>query len=98
MLAGRPPFTDPHQSALLIKQATAPAPALPKLRQDIPRSLALAVHTLLAKRPDDRPRTAALAMALLERSLVQPDRTLPAMERLSSTVAPGKPDRSLFCT
>ena len=60
MLAGRPPFTDPLQSALLIKQATAPAPPLPRLRQDIARPLALAVHTLLAKRPEDRPRTAAL--------------------------------------
>jgi serine/threonine protein kinase len=95
MLAGRPPFTDPHQSALLIKQATAPAPALPKLRQDIPRSLALAVHTLLAKRPDDRPRTAATAKALLERSLVQPERTLPDIQPLSSTVAAVNPGRSI---
>ena len=44
MLAGRPPFVDPVKSALLVKQATAPAPPLPRLRQDIPRSLALAVH------------------------------------------------------
>ena len=71
MLAGRPPFIDPLQSALLVKQATASAPPLPRLRQDIPRSLALAVHTLLAKRPEDRPRTAAMAKALLERSLVR---------------------------
>ncbi|HEX5884368.1 MAG TPA: serine/threonine-protein kinase, partial [Pyrinomonadaceae bacterium] len=71
MLAGRPPFVDPLQSALLIKQATAPAPPLPRLRQDLPRPLALAVHTLLAKRPEDRPRTAALAKVLLERSLSQ---------------------------
>src|ERR1043165_2743126 len=59
MLAGRPPFVDPLQSALLIKQATAAAPPLPKLRPDVGRPLALAVHTLLAKRPDDRPRTPA---------------------------------------
>src|SRR5215510_4003705 len=95
MLAGRPPFVDPLQSALLVKQATAAAPPLPKLRQDIPRSLALAVHTLLAKRPEDRPRTAALAKLLLERSLSQPDRTLPDIEPLSSTVAALKPGRSL---
>src|SRR5688572_24506924 len=75
MLAGRPPFTDPLQSALLIKQATVAAPPLPRLRQDVPRPLALAVHTLLAKRPEDRPRTAALAKAFLERSLVQTERT-----------------------
>jgi len=87
MLAGRPPFIDPLQSALLVKQATAAAPPLPKLRQDVPRPLALAVHTLLAKRPEDRPRTAAAAKALLERSLTHPERTLPDLEPLSSTVA-----------
>lgn len=86
MLAGRPPFVDPLQSALLVKQATAPAPPLPRLRQDIPRSLALAVHSLLAKRPEDRPRTAAMAKALLERSLVRTD-TVPDMEPLSAMVA-----------
>ena len=96
MLAGRPPFVDPLQSALLVKQATAPAPPLPKLRQDIPRSLALAVHTLLAKRPEDRPRTAAAAKALLERSLVRPDRTLPDIEPMSSMVAAASPGRGIL--
>ena len=96
MLAGRPPFTDPLQSALLVKQATAPAPPLPRLRQDIPRSLALAVHSLLAKRPEDRPRTAAAAKALLERSLVQSDRTLPDIEPMSSMVAAASPGRGIL--
>jgi predicted Ser/Thr protein kinase len=96
MLAGRPPFVDPLQSALLIKQATAPAPPLPKLRPDIGRPLALAVHTLLAKRPDDRPRTAAIAKALLERSITQPERTLPDMEPLSAMVAAADKGRSIL--
>jgi predicted Ser/Thr protein kinase len=96
MLAGRPPFVDPLQSALLVKQATAPAPPLPKLRQDIARPLALAVHTLLAKRPEDRPRTAASAKALLERSLVQPERTLPDIEPMSSMVAAASPGRGFL--
>lgn len=96
MLAGRPPFIDPLQSALLVKQATAPAPPLPRLRQDIARPLALAVHTLLAKRPEDRPRTAALAKALLERSLVQTERTFPDAEPLSAMVAAADAGRSLL--
>ncbi|HEX7331991.1 MAG TPA: serine/threonine-protein kinase [Pyrinomonadaceae bacterium] len=95
MLAGRPPFVDPLQSALLVKQATAPAPPLPRLRQDIPRPLALAVHGLLAKRPEDRPRTAAMAKLLLERSLTQEDRTLPDMEPLSAMVAAADAGRGL---
>ena len=95
MLAGRPPFVDPLQSALLVKQATAPAPPLPRLRQDIPRPLALAVHGLLAKRPEDRPRTAAMAKMLLERSLTREDRTLPDVEPLSAMVAAADAGRGL---
>jgi predicted Ser/Thr protein kinase len=95
MIAGRPPFVDPLQSALLVKQATTAPPPLPKLRQDVPRSLSLAVHTLLAKRPDDRPRTAAIAKSLLERSLLHSDRTLPDIEPLSSMVAATNAGRGL---
>ncbi|HEX6717866.1 MAG TPA: serine/threonine-protein kinase [Pyrinomonadaceae bacterium] len=96
MLAGRPPFVDPLQSALLVKQATAPAPPLPRLRQDIPRSLALAIHTLLAKRPDDRPRTAALAKVLLERSLTRPAYYAPDTEPMSAMVAAADAGRGLM--
>ena len=90
MLSGRPPFIDPWPSALLVKQATAPAPPLLKLRQDIPRALALAVHTLLAKQPHDRPTTAANARAMLEKSVAPPARIMPEMEPLPSTVALSK--------
>jgi len=87
MLAGRPPFIDPLPSVVLVKQATTPPPPLPKLRQDVPRSLALAVHTLLAKRSEDRPQTAAVARALLEGTLSQPERLEPELEPLPATVA-----------
>ena len=87
MLAGRPPFVDALPSAVLVKQATAAPPPLFQLRKDIPRPLALAVHSLLAKRADDRPRTAADARKLLAHSLVRPDRDPPEVEPLSSTVA-----------
>ena len=96
MLAGRPPFVDPLQSALLVKQATAPAPPLPRLRQDIPRSLALAVHSLLAKRPDDRPRTAATAKMLLERSLLRPEGPNMPADPMSSMVAATDAGRGLL--
>jgi predicted Ser/Thr protein kinase len=96
MLAGRAPFVDPLQSALLVKQATVPAPPLPRLRQDIPRALALAVHTLLAKRPDDRPRTAAVAKVLLERSLTRPHYDVPDTQPLSAMVAATDAGRSLL--
>jgi serine/threonine protein kinase len=96
MLAGRPPFVDPLQSALLVKQATAAAPPLPRLRQDIPRSLALAVHSLLAKRPEDRPRTAAMAKMLLERSLLRPEGPVAPADPMSSMVAAADAGRGLL--
>jgi serine/threonine protein kinase len=96
MLAGRPPFIDPLQSALLVKQATAAAPPLPRLRQDIPRSLALAVHSLLAKRPEDRPRTAATAKMLLERSLLRPEGPVAPADPMSSMVAAADAGRGLL--
>ena len=71
MLAGRPPFVDALPSAVMVKQATEPPPPLPRLRADVPRPLALAVHTLLAKRPEDRPRNALAARTMLEESLTR---------------------------
>jgi predicted Ser/Thr protein kinase len=94
MLAGRPPFVDPMPSVVLVKQATAPPPPLPRLRQDVPRPLALAVHALLAKRSEDRPQTAAAARELLAKSLYQPERVLPELEPLPATVAAASRTRS----
>ena len=87
MLAGRPPFIDALPSAVLVKQAIAPPPPLPQMRPDIPKQLTLVVHSLLAKRPENRPRTAAAARALLEKSLVRRDRELPQSDPFSSTLA-----------
>jgi predicted Ser/Thr protein kinase len=71
MLAGRTPFVDQLSSVVLVKQATAQPPALLSLRPDVPRPLALAVHTLLAKNPAHRPATAAEACRMVERSVEQ---------------------------
>jgi serine/threonine protein kinase len=87
MLAGRPPFVDALPSAVMVKQATAQPPPLPKLCPEVSRALAIAVHTLLSKRPEDRPRTAADARLMLQRSITHPERTQPELEPLSSTVA-----------
>jgi tRNA A-37 threonylcarbamoyl transferase component Bud32 len=73
MLAGAPPFTDQLQSAVLVKQATSPPPPLVARRSDVPRRLALVVHALLAKSPNDRPKTAREARLSLERAILIPD-------------------------
>ncbi|HEX8149532.1 MAG TPA: protein kinase [Pyrinomonadaceae bacterium] len=71
MLAGRPPFVDTLSSVVLVKQATAQPTALLSLRPDLPRALALAVHTLLAKNPAQRPATAAEACRMVEQSVAR---------------------------
>jgi predicted Ser/Thr protein kinase len=88
MLAGRPPFVDVLSSAVLVKQATVPPPPLVSLRADLPRTLAVAVHTLLAKNPAHRPASAAEVRGLLERS-VAPERRVAAedeREPFASTI------------
>lgn len=87
MLAGRPPFVDALPSAILVKQATAAPPPLFQVAKHVPRPLAIAVHTLLAKRAEDRPRTAAEVRTLLAKSLTKRQREVPETEPLSSTVA-----------
>jgi hypothetical protein len=96
MLAGRPPFVDLLSSAVLIKQATAAPPPLPQMCEGVSRSLAIAVHTLLAKRPEDRPRTADDARAMLEKSIIRPRHEAPEREPFASTVAALNTGRSLF--
>jgi predicted Ser/Thr protein kinase len=86
MLAGRPPFVDSLASAVLVKQATSQPKPITVLRPDLPGPLALAVHTLLAKQPENRPRSASVARAMLEKSIVQPERIAPEMSPLSTTV------------
>lgn len=87
MLAGRPPFVDVMASAVLVKQATAQPPPLPRFREDVPRALCAVVHGLLAKQPEGRPANAAAARTLLEKSITQPARLVPEAEPFASTMA-----------
>ena len=87
MLAGRPPFIDPLSSAVIVRQASSPPPPLPRLCPGIPRSLALAVHTLLAKNPLNRPATAEAARLLLSRSIIEQSLTASSVMPFASTIA-----------
>jgi serine/threonine protein kinase len=87
MLAGRPPFVDPLASAVLVKQATSQPTPISALRPEVPRPLVVAVHTLLAKQPENRPRSAAAARALLEKSIIRPERILPEISPMATTVS-----------
>jgi predicted Ser/Thr protein kinase len=88
MLAGQPPFTDGLQSAVLVRQATAAPPPLMARRPEVPRRLALATHTLLAKNPNDRPKSARETRAMLERSIQETAQlVMPEAAPFASTIA-----------
>jgi serine/threonine protein kinase len=57
MLAGTTPFSG-GMTELITKHCDEPPPSLKEKRGDIPISLATLVMTALAKKPEDRPRTA----------------------------------------
>ncbi|HEY1404948.1 MAG TPA: serine/threonine-protein kinase, partial [Pyrinomonadaceae bacterium] len=88
MLAGQPPFTDQLQSAVLVRQATSAPPPLMARCPEVPRRLALATHTLLAKNPDDRPKSARETRAMLERSIQHTAQlVMPEVAPFASTIA-----------
>jgi serine/threonine-protein kinase len=69
MLAGRPPFTHSSLRAMLAAHRIEAPPPLPGGESGVPSWLDALVMQLLAKRPDDRPSTAADVLALLDASL-----------------------------
>jgi serine/threonine-protein kinase len=87
MLTGRPPFVDMLSSAVLVKQATVQPTPLVALRPDVPRPLAIAVHTLLAKNPAQRPAGASEARHALERSIEPPRRAAFETEPFAATIS-----------
>lgn len=69
MLSGRPPFDDEVLSAVIIKHAMVEAPKIEQFAPDLPPALADVVNHLLAKKPEDRPESAAATKAMLEASV-----------------------------
>jgi serine/threonine protein kinase/formylglycine-generating enzyme required for sulfatase activity len=66
LLTGRVPFDTPSPTDKLIQHISAPPPSAQALRPEVPPQLDALVRWMMAKRPDDRPQTAAqVAVALL---------------------------------
>jgi serine/threonine protein kinase len=64
-LAGKPPFQDPLEEAILRMHATRPAPEVRTLRDEVPRPLAEAIMRALEKAPGDRWPSASAMLAAL---------------------------------
>jgi len=65
-LTGRPPFVAPNPQTLILKHALMPAPRLGDVAEGLPDDLERVVDMLLQKNPEQRPRDAAHAIALIE--------------------------------
>jgi serine/threonine-protein kinase len=59
LLAGRTPFVERSAQKLLVAHLTVPPQPIEELRPDLPPGLAALVMRLLAKRPEERPASAA---------------------------------------
>ena len=72
MLAGETPFKATNTPSMLMKHVSEPPPPLRSRRTDIPATLAAAVERALAKKPEDRWRSAAeMRDAVLERTMAR---------------------------
>lgn len=65
LMTGQPPFPLDKMSLKLIAHQTKPPQPIRTINPAIPEGLAVAVHRLLAKKPDDRYRTATDVMEAL---------------------------------
>ncbi len=67
LLTGRPPFPGNSVSQRLAKHQTSPPPDVRLLQKDCPASVAELVRRMMAKRPEDRPKSVAELLAQIER-------------------------------
>lgn len=65
-VTGRPPFIAPHPQTLILKHALMPAPRLSDVADGLPGALEAVVARLLEKNPEQRPRDAEHAQAMLQ--------------------------------
>jgi serine/threonine protein kinase len=76
MLTGRPPFATDQPALLATHHLTSPPPLISDAGVDVPAGLQELVTALLAKRPEDRPSSAAEVYAALAPYLPDPDHRL----------------------
>jgi eukaryotic-like serine/threonine-protein kinase len=72
MLAGQPPFEGDDAVAIISQHLNAEPVAPSRHRPEVPRALDEAVLRLLAKSPDERPESAAVARSELESAAAAP--------------------------
>ena len=91
MLTGELPFQSPTVPGLLMKQISAAATPVDRLRPDAPRDLALTVMRCLEKDPEDRWPTADALRRALETGSYSPPPARPGTRRANPAVEPRAP-------
>lgn len=76
MLTGRPPFSTDQPALLASRHLSAPPPLICDTGVEVPGDLQKLVTALLAKRPEDRPSSAAEVYAAVAPFLPDPDHRL----------------------
>ena len=69
LLTGRPPFSGENLQQRLAHHQTSPVPDVRDLHKDCPASVADLIFRMMAKRPEDRPKSAANLLTRLDRLL-----------------------------
>ena len=109
MLAGETPFKATNTPAMLMKHVSEPPPPLRGRRPDVPSGMVYAIERALAKRPEDRWRSAAeLRDAIMDRSAHRPHphvtdaephsaqaRVVPVPPQAQRTFPPGYPEPAM---
>ena len=73
LLTGRIPFEGASPTEKLVMHVTAPPPSLLATRPDAPPALDAAIKQMMAKRPEERPRTPEAAARLVADALAAPE-------------------------
>ncbi|MEO3777274.1 serine/threonine-protein kinase [Micromonospora sp. B11E3] len=77
MLTGKPPYQARNALQMLQCHLSSPVPVVTDHRPDVPDDLAHLLLCLLAKKPDDRPASAADVLRLLRPFAAEPDGSRP---------------------
>ena len=96
LCAGKLPFTGKDTVSMLLMIINEEPLALQSIKEDLPPALAILIHKLLAKKPDDRPASAkAVVQAIqeVEREWVATGKTVPTAALSASLARKGQATR-----
>ncbi|MCA9932576.1 MAG: protein kinase [Ardenticatenaceae bacterium] len=80
MMTGKRPYRAETPAMMIVKQITDPVPRIRQINNNLPREYDVIIHRLMAKEPNDRPKTAAQVIKMLSSAMSainNPEQPLP---------------------